>query len=168
VLGDVEAEGGGLDRILPGGLQDEAGGRAGNAEQHGAADRHEAECHPVVGGGVDREDVGQIEPDLAAGDAREQGDDVLQYQHGDQCDQAEIRPAQPERRDRQHGAGEHGGDGARGDAGRDRPMRVVVEQPCRVGADAGEEARAEIHLAREAEQQVPRHREHREVESQRQ
>ena len=93
MLGDVEAERGGLDGILAGGLQDQPHGGARQAEQDGAADCHEAERVPVVGAVVDGQHVGQVEADLAPGDAGEQDDGVLQQQHGDQGHQAEIRAA---------------------------------------------------------------------------
>ena len=59
----------------------------------------------------------------------------------------------------------HRRQGARRDAGRDGPVCVVaVQEAGPVGAHAREEGRAEIDLAGEAEQQVPRHGEDGEIE----
>ncbi len=52
---------------------------------------------------------------------------------------------------------------AQEDAQIDRPAIIVVEDAGGVGADADQEGRPEIHLAREPEQQVPGHREHAEI-----
>ena len=65
------------------------------------AEHQEAERVPVVDVRVDREHVGHRHADLAAGDAGEDDDEVLQQQHRDQRDQPEIGAAQPQRRHRQ-------------------------------------------------------------------
>jgi hypothetical protein len=127
------------------------------------ADGHEAERDPVIGVGVDRDDVGNGQADLAAGEVGEHHDEILQHQHGDQRGQSEIRTAHPQRRQRQHEARDHRGQRAEHDAQIDRPAILIVEDAGGVGADADQEGRAEIHLAGEAEQQVPGHREHAEI-----
>ena len=54
------------DRILPAGLQHETNRRLRQAVQDGGADGHEAECDPVIRAGIDRDDIGDGQADLAA------------------------------------------------------------------------------------------------------
>ena len=163
MLDDIEAERARLHRVLPGGLQDEPDRRARQAIEHEPAKGHEAERDPVIDLVVGADDVGHGEADLAAGEIGEHDDEILQHQHRDERRQAEIGAAHAQRRQRQHDAANNGGERAGGDAERERRLIEIVENAGGVGAEPDQKRRAEIDLVGEAEQQVPRHREHAEV-----
>ena len=160
VLGHVETQRAGLHGVLTARLQDQPDRRARQAVQDCAADAHEAERNPVVDLVVDRDDVGDGQADLAARQARRDDDEVLQHQNRDQRGEAEIGTAHPERRQGQHDAARHRREDARRDADENRRLIEVVEDAGGVGAEADQERRAEVHFVGEAEQEVPRHREH--------
>ncbi|MGY2918251.1 hypothetical protein ACVWYP_003881 [Bradyrhizobium sp. USDA 3262] len=164
MLDDVEAERTGLHRVLPARLQHEANRRLRQAIEDGCAHGHEAERDPVIGAGIDGDDVRDSEPDLAAGEIGEHDNEVLQHQNRHQRGQAEIRSPHPQRRQRQHEARDDRRQRAEQDADVDRPAELVVEDPGGVGAGADQEGRPKIDLAGEAEQEVPGHREHAEIE----
>src|SRR6185437_5938872 len=149
MLGNIEAQRLRLDRILAAGLEDEADRRTREAEEDEGADDEEDERVPVVGGGVDRQHVGNGHADLAACDAGEDDDRVLQQQHGNESDEAEIGSAQPERRQRQQQPADHRDDGAGDDADNDRQAPFIIEDGGGIGAEANEEGGAEIDLAGE-------------------
>ena len=162
-LVDVEAERAGLHRVLAAGLQDQADRRARQREQDGAAHRHEPERDLVIHRVADRDHVGHRETDLAAGQTSGDHDEILQHQHGDQRRQSEIGPAHAQRRQRQHHAAGDGGERAGDDAEPDRRLIEIVEDAGRIAAGADQKCRPEVHLAGEAEQQVPSHGEHAEI-----
>ncbi|MGY3104559.1 hypothetical protein ACVWW7_001186 [Bradyrhizobium sp. LM6.9] len=155
MLDDVEAERAGLHRVLAARLQHQPDRRLRQAVEDRGRNRHEAKRDPVVGAGIDGDDIRDGQADLAAGEIGKHHDEVLQHQHRDQRGQAEIRPAHPECRQRQHEAGDHGGECAEHDAKINRPAELGIEDAGGVGADADQERWAEIDLAGEAEQQVP-------------
>ena len=82
-------------------------------------------------------------------------DEVLQNQHGDEGRQAEIRSADAQGRQRQHDAAGDGGEGAGDEAEPDRGLVQIVEDPGRIGTEPDQEGWAEIHLAGEAEEEIP-------------
>ena len=88
----------GQDPVQAAGLEHEANRRLRQAVEDRRRDRHEAERDPVIGAGVDGDDVGDGQADLAAGEIGEHHDEVLQHQHRDQRGQAEIRPAHAQSR----------------------------------------------------------------------
>ena len=111
VLGDVEAERPRLHRILSAGLQDQPEPASATRPNRITAltDGHEAEGEVVVevASSIDSTSgmVSPISPPVQVG---EDGHHLLQQQHRDQGHEAEIRPAQPQRRQRQHDAADHG------------------------------------------------------------
>ena len=159
-LVDVEPERAGLHGVLAARLQDQTDRRSRQAVQNSAAERHEAESDPVVDLVVDRDDVGDRQADLAAGQPRRYDDEVLQHQNRNQSGEAEVGTAHPQRRQRQHDAARHGRERARRHAEENRRLIQIVEDAGGVGAEPDQECGAEIHLVGEAEQQVPGHREH--------
>ncbi len=163
MLDDVEAERAGLHRVLAARLQHQPERRLRQAVEDGGADGHEAERDPVIGVGVDGDDVGDRQADLAAGQVGEHDDEILQHQHCDQGGQAEIGAADPERRQGQHEARDDRRERTKDDADVDRPAVLVVDDARGVGADADQEGRTKIHFAREPEQQVPGHCEDAEI-----
>ena len=123
VLGDIKAERRRFDRVLAARLQDQADRRSRQPEQQHGANNEEGERVPVVDVSIDRQHVGHGHADLTAGDAGENDDEVLQQQHGDERDQAEIGSAQPQRRNRQQDAADDGRQRSGDDADRDRQCR---------------------------------------------
>src|SRR4029077_3407736 len=71
VLDDIEAERARLHGVLAACLQYQAERRLRKPVKDGGADRHEAERDPVIGVGVDGDDVGNGETDFTAGEVRE-------------------------------------------------------------------------------------------------
>ena len=165
VLGDVEAEGLGLDRVLTAGLQDEPGGAAGEAEQDCTAEGHEGEGGEVVAGIIDGEHVRDGETDFAARVFGEDGDHLLQQEDRDQRGEAKIGSAETEGRECQEKAAGDGEDGAEDDADGDGEAPFGVGDTGPVGAEADQEGGAEIDFTGEAEQQVPAHGEDGEIEA---
>ena len=163
MLDDVEAECSCLHRVLPACLQHQAEWRLRQAVENGRADGHEAKRDPVVGVGVDCDDVGNRQADLAAGEVGKHDHKILQHQHGDERRQAEIGSADAQGGQRQHKAGDHGRQRAQQNAYIDRQAVLVIDDAGGIGANADQESRAEIHFTGKAEQQVPGHGKHAEI-----
>jgi hypothetical protein len=138
-------------------LQNESRGRTRQGKKDQTADCHESQRDPIICWRVDADDIGHGEADLAAGQIGKNHDKILQDEDRHDGRQAEIGAFHAQGGQRQNKAADDRGEGPERDAYPDRIAISVIDYAGGIGAEAEQKGGAEIHLVREAEQQIPGH-----------